>query len=139
MPCAGVKALKPARNAPMQVYHPLRRFSQVASDVQTVTPRRTRDNIKILVLVDMFTRFARAISISDEKAKTIASAIIEEWTSIFGPMECLLCDIGPNIIGKVVSGMADALGVKKVTTSAFHPQTNRCVERFNRTLDQDLV
>lgn len=46
---------------------------------------------------------------------------------------------GPNFIGKVLSGMAEALGVRRVTTSAFHHQTNGCVERFNRTLARDLA
>ena len=35
--------------------------------------------------------------------------------------------------------MSEALGVRRVTNSAFHPQTNGCVERFNRTLAQDLA
>ena len=53
-------------------------------------------------------------------------------------MECLLSDRGPNFIGRVVERMADQLGVRRVVTSAFHPQANECMELFNRTLVQDL-
>lgn len=109
---AGVKACKPTSNVPMQIYHPLPRFSQVAVDVQTVTPRTARGNIKILFLVGTFTLFARDVAISDEKAAKIAETIVDEWISIFGTMETLLSDRGPNFIGKVVFGMAEALGVR---------------------------
>ena len=88
--CAGVKASRPTRNAPMQVHHPLRRSSRVAVDVQTVTPRTSRGNIKILVLVYKFTRFAWAVAIPDERAKTIAAAIAGEWVSVFRLMEFVL-------------------------------------------------
>ena len=137
--CAGVKATKPGRNDRMQVYHPSRRFSQVAVDIQTVTPRTSRGNIKILVIVDTFTRFARAVAVPNEKAETIAKALIDEWISIFGAMETLLSDRGPNFIGEVVTEMAARLGVRRVTTTAFRPQTNGCAERFNRTLAQDIA
>ena len=123
----------------MQVYHPLRRFAQVAVDVQTITPRTTAGNVKVLVIVDTFTRFAQAVAIPDERADTVSKVILDRWISIFGPMECLLSDRGPNFIGKVVERMADQLGVKRVVTSAFNPQANGCVERFNRTLAQDLA
>ena len=72
----------------MQVYHSPCRFAQVRVDIQTVTPRTTRGNVKILVLVDTFTRFARAMAIPDERADTIAQEIMEEWISVFGPMLC---------------------------------------------------
>ena len=56
--CTAVKAARPGRGARMQVYHPARRFQQVAVDVQTITPRTRAGNIKVLVIIDTFTRFA---------------------------------------------------------------------------------
>ena len=37
--CTAAKAHRPAKHAKMMVYHPRRRFQQVAVDVQTVKPR----------------------------------------------------------------------------------------------------
>lgn len=90
--CAGVEAFKPARNAPMHVYHPSRRFAQVAVDVQTFTPRTSKKFFTILVLVDTFNCFARAVAIPDKIVENIYGAIVEEWISIFGPIEFLLSD-----------------------------------------------
>ena len=61
MVCVGVKAKSPGRNSRMQVYHPLRRFSQMAVDFQAITLRTTRGNLKILVIVSTFTRFGRFV------------------------------------------------------------------------------
>ena len=137
--CAAVKAARRARGARMKVYHPGRRFQQVAVDIQTITPRTQAGNIKVLVMIDTFTRFARAVPIPDERAVTVARKILDEWVSIFGAMETLLSDRGPNFIGTVVSSMAEQLGTKRVTTSPFHAQASGCVERWNRTLAQDLA
>ena len=96
-----------------------RPLAQVGIDFQTGTPKTTRENVKILVLVDTFTCFARPMAIPDERAETIAQAVMKEWISVFRPMECFLSDQGPNFIGNVLSGMAEALGVRRVTISAF--------------------
>ena len=88
------------------------------------------------MIVDTFTRFARAILIPDERPDTVAKRILDEWVSISGPMENLLSDRGPNFIGTVVKKMAEQLGVRRVKTSPLHPQANGCVERWNRTLMQ---
>ena len=137
--CTAVKAARPAKSARMKVSHPGRRFQQVAVEIQTSTPRMRAGNIKVLVMMDKFTRFALAVPIPDERAETVAKNILDEWVSNFGSMETLLSDRGPNFIETVVSSMAKQLGTKRVTTSPFHPQANGCVERWNRTLAQDLA
>lgn len=139
VPCTAETAARPVQGASMEVYHPCRRFQQVAVDVLTITQRTLAGNINVLVMIDTFTRFARAVPIPDERAETVARKILDEWVAIFGAMETFLSDRGPNFIGKVVSNMAERLGTKPVTTSPFHPQANGCVERWNRTLPQDIA
>ena len=58
--------------------HPQRRFQQVAFDVQTITPRTKSGNIKVLAIVDVFTRYVRARPIPAEKANTIAKVLVED-------------------------------------------------------------
>ena len=108
-------------------------------DIQTITPRTQAGNIKVLVMIDTFTQFARAVPILDERAETESKKILDEWVSIFGSIETLLSDQEPKFIGTVFSSMAKQLGAKRVTTSPFHPQANWCVERWNRNLAQDLA
>lgn len=62
--------------------HPRWRFEQVAMDVQTITPRTDAENIKILVMIDVFTRFVRAVPIPNEKAETISEVLLDEWIAV---------------------------------------------------------
>lgn len=102
IPCTVAEDRQPKRQVALEVVHPVRRFEQVGFDVQTITPRTSRGNIKVLAMVDIFTRYVRARAIPDEKAETIAQVLLEEWIGVFGPMEWLLSDEGPNMVGKVM-------------------------------------
>lgn len=137
--CAATDDVAPRRQAPMEARHPTRRFQTVAIDVQTITPRAKSGNKKVLAMIDVFTRFARAVGIKDEKADIIADALLKEWISLFGPMEVLQSDGGTNIMGKIVEHLTNELGVGRTQTYPLHPQANGTVERWNRTLARDLA
>ncbi len=130
---------RPGRQAALEIIHPKGRFEQVALDIQTITPRTNGGNIKIVAMIDVFTRFVRAVPVPDEKATTIARVVVDEWVSIFGPMVRLLSDRGPSLIGKVVDEMAELLGIGRLLTYPLHPQANGTVERWNRTVVRDLA
>lgn len=82
----------------MVLYHPRRRFERFAVYVQSMTPTKASGSIKILVMIDTFTRLARVVPIPDEIADTVARTILDEWISIFRPMETMLSDRGTNFI-----------------------------------------
>lgn len=81
----------------------------------------------IWFIVDTFTCFVRAVAILDEKAQAIAEALTKQWISIFGLMETLLSDCGPNFVERFVSEFSLQLGVRRVTMMTFHSRTNGCV------------
>ena len=45
-----------------------------------------------------------------------------------------MSDRGSNFLSALVQGVCEVLGVKKVNTSGYHPQTDGLMERFNSTL-----
>lgn len=137
--CAVSDDAQPGRQAALEIVHPSRRFEQVAFDVTTNTPRTTQGNIKVLVIIDVFTRYVRAKAIPDETGETIALALLGEWISVFGPMDALLSDGGSSLVGAVVEKLLKRLGIGHVKTYPLHPQANGTVERWNRTLSRDLA
>ena len=139
VPCTVAEDRKPGRQARLEKTHPRRRFSHVAFDIQSITPKTDAGNTKVIAIIDVFTRYVRALAIPDEKGETIAKILIEEWISIFGPMERLLSDCGPNLTGAVVENMAQFFGIKRLKTYPLHPQANGTVERWNRTLIRDIA
>ena len=45
-----------------------------------------------------------------------------------------MSDRGANFLSDLIQGVCEILGVKKVNTSGYHPQTDGLVEKFNSTL-----
>ena len=130
---------RPSRQADMEVSLPTRRFEEVAVDVVTIAPVTKNGNVKVLVMIDFLTRFVRAVPIPDEKGQTLAKALIDQWISIFGPMERLRSDGNRNFLKGVVASLTSELRISQVRTLPMHPQANGIVERWHRTLARDLA
>ena len=139
MQCAVAEEIRLQRKASLEIVHPKRRFEQVAIDVQTITLRTKAGNIKILVMIDVFTRFVRAVPIPDEKADTVAKVVLEDCIGLFGPMEKFMSDGGTNLVSKVVENLVERLGIGRMQTCPWHPQFHGTVERWNRTVAKEIA
>lgn len=88
----------------------------------------------ILVVTDLFTKYAWAIPTLDQTAITTLNAL---WKTVFQPFGCpeiLHSDQGPNFKSKVVQELCQLYGCKKTSTTPYHPQGNGGCEWFNQTL-----
>ncbi|KAL1246828.1 hypothetical protein QQF64_034799 [Cirrhinus molitorella] len=90
----------------------------------------TRD---ILVITDFFTKYAVAVPTPNQKARTVAKCLWENFVVHYGFPECLHSDQGPDFESRTIKELCDMAGVKKTLTTPYHPRGNP-VERFNRTL-----
>ncbi len=72
--------------------------------------------------------------IPDQKTHRIVDILVREIVPVFGVPECLLSDRGTNLLSHLMTDVCKALGIKKLNTTAYHPQCDGLVERFNRTL-----
>ncbi|CAI5661042.1 unnamed protein product [Oreochromis niloticus] len=114
-------------------------MERVAVDVMGPFPRTDRGNCYVLVAMDYFTKWPEAYAIPDQEAETVAEALVEGMFSHFGTAETLHSDQGRNFESKVFAAMCECLGIKKTRTTPLHPQSDGLVERFNRTLAQQLA
>ena len=62
-----------------------------------------------------------------------AYLLIEQIISRHGVPAELLSDQGAHFLSGLIKEDCEILGVKRLNTIAYHLQTNRLVERFNRT------
>jgi len=69
---------------------------------------------------------------------SVASTIIDAWVSAYGPPDRILSDQGPQFMSKVFIAVMKMLSIEKVRTTAYHPQTNGQVEKYNRTMATQL-
>ena len=64
----------------------------------------------------------------DQKAVQIAIQLAKEVIPTLGVPEALLSDCGTNLLSCLMQDICKLLGVKKLNTTAHHPQCNGMVE-----------
>ena len=103
-------------------------FDRVGVDVLQL-PKTKRGNKYAVVFMDYLTKWPEVFATADQTAPTIARLLVEELISRHGVPNQLLSDRGPSFLSKLLLGVCDAMGIKKINTSAYHPQTDGLVER----------
>lgn len=129
--CIRRKAL-PERAAPLVTIQTSRPLELICMDFLSLEPdsSNTRD---ILVLTDHFTKFALAFPTPNQKARTVAKCLWDNFIVYYGIPERLHTDQGPDFESKLIKELCEMAGIKKCRTTPYHPRGNP-VERFNRTL-----
>ena len=118
----------------MRLFPSLQPFEQVALDLLGPLPKTPRGNQHILVMSCRFSKLTQIVPLRSATANTVASAFFVHWVTKYGPPKQTLTDNGPQFAAKFMMATSQALGVKNIFMSAYHPQANGQVERYNRTL-----
>ena len=102
-------------------------------------PRSASGNQYAIVFVDYLTKWPEVFATEDQTALTIANLFVWEVVCRHGVPSQLLSDRGAAFLSQLMAQVCEVLGVKKVNTTAYHPQTDGLVERFNGTLTNMLA
>ena len=124
----GRKQIPPLQPIPVQ-----RPFQIFGVDVMEL-PTTMSGNRYVIVFQDFLTKWPLVFPAPYQKAIRIARLLAEEILPMFGVPEFLLSDRGTNLLANVMKDVCELLGIEKLNTTAYHPQCNGMVERFNRTL-----
>ena len=108
-------------------------FHRVGVDVLQL-PLNASGNRYVVCFLDYLTKWVEAFAMPDQRAETIARLFVENVVCRHGVPEQLLSDRGTNFLSDLIHGVCEVLGVKKINTSGYHPQTDGLVEKFNSTL-----
>ena len=134
--CAGCQ--RAARNtnarAPLQplpcVSEP---FEKVAFDLVGPLPRTASGNKYILTMMCLFTKYPEAIPLRRVDNQTVLEAMIEIF-SRHGLPKTILTDQGSVFMSKLTGQLWELLGVQRVRTSPYHPQSDGALERWHACL-----
>jgi hypothetical protein len=113
-------------------------FDIVAMDITGPLVTTTSGNKYILVIADVFSKFVVTVPMMDQTASSVIDAFLNHWVAIFGAPRKLLTDNGTHFTSAQLSELVATLHSKKIWTTAYHPQTDGQVERFNRLLADAL-
>jgi len=95
-------------------------------------------NKYILTCQDDLSKFLVAIPIPQQDAETVAMEFVLNIVLKFGAPEQNLTDQGSNVLSDLFKITCKLLRIKKIQTTAFHPESNGSLERSHRVLTEYL-
>ena len=113
-------------------------FDRVGVDIIQF-PQSRQGNRYAVVFMDYLTKWPEVFPVPDQTAATVARLLVEEIVSRHGVPAEVLSDRGRTFLSGLMREVEELLGFHKTNTSAYHPQTDGLVERFNRTLTAMLA
>ena len=132
--CARNRMSEKRRTNPLKLFPARGPLESVAMDILGPLPRTKHGNLFLLVIADRFSKVTKTVPLRTVTALSVARAFCDHWAYVYGPPVSLLTDNGPQFTAKFFQAVCAELGIHKVFTTAYHPQTNGQVERYNRTI-----
>ena len=136
--CAAKKGPSDQSHAQLQQFPVGAPMERVALDIAGPLPLTEGGNRYVLSVMDYSTKWLEAYALPDQ-AKTVANALLEGMVCRFGVHHVLRSDQGRNFESRVFAALCTRLSITKTCTTPLHPQSDGLVERFNRTLVEQLA
>ena len=137
--CAAKKGPQRTPQAPLQVVGVGVPMQRVAVDVAGPFPVSSAGNRYIVVVIDYFTKWPEAFPVPNQEAATVAQVLVDGFFCRFGLPDELHSDQGRNFESALFQECCRLLGIRKTRTTPLHPESDGMVERFNRTLVQEMA
>jgi len=113
-------------------------FEKIFLDIVGPLNITYEDHKYILTMQDDLTKYSLAIPLKDQESQTIAKAFTEHFFCSFGTPESIVTDQGSNFMSELFTNICKLLKIKKLRTTAYHPQSNGSLERSHRTFAEYL-
>ena len=102
--------------------------------VGPISPVSSKGNRFSLTVVDMLTGYTIAVAIPNKSAETIVKAYMDHVYSLFRGSSLMLTDNGSEFRNDVFDEVCDKLGIKRVYSLVYTPQSNGKLEGFHQLL-----
>ena len=136
--CQRRKRPRPAVKAPMQLYKQGFPNERISMDIIGPLMDSERGNKYMLVIGDHFTKYTQVFPMKDQTAETVANKLVFGWFQYFGePLE-LHTDRGTNFESNLIKEICKIYSIWKSRTTPYHPQADGMIERYNKTLEDNI-
>jgi len=125
------------RSAPRGLLQPLEPTYPgeiVVMDFLGPLPISSAGNRYVLVLADHFSKWVETVATPNADSPTVAKALVDRIVCRLGPPSTLVSDRGSHFANALIKHICSQLGIDQRLATAYHPQTQGLVERFNATL-----
>ena len=117
---------------------PYRPFNKIAIDLVTNCETSTSGNKHILTIIDHLTEWPEAFPIPDKSADTIVATFINEYIPVHMCPQYILSDNGTEFKNSLMDQVLQQLGIDRIFSAPYHPQSNGKSEVFHRYLKPTL-
>lgn len=115
------------------------RFEHVHVDIVGPLPTSEDGYRYLLTMVDRATGWPEAVPMKDIYAATVAKFLYVDWITHYGSPIKITTDQGRQWESCLFRELLNYLGVEKLRTTPYHPQSNGTVERWHRSLKAALM
>jgi len=113
-------------------------FAQWGMDIVGPFPVGRTQKKFILVAVDYFTKWVEAEALANITARQVHSFVWRNIICRFGLPHTIITDNGRQFIDKKLKDFYKQVGIRHVTSSVEHPQTNGQAEAMNKVVVAEL-
>ena len=117
---------------------PDRPFDNIAIDLVTECDTLTSGNKHILTTTGHLTGWPEAFPIPDKTMDTIVSTFINEYLPVHMCPQYILSDNGMELKNSLMDQVLQQLGINRIFSVPYHPQSNGKLEVFHKYLKPTL-
>ena len=127
------------RAHPLQMTEiPDRPFDKISIDLVTKCKTSTSGNKHILTIINHLMGWLEAFPIPDKSADTIVSTFINQYLPVHMCPRYILSDNGTEFKNTLMDQMLKQLGIERIFSAPYHPQSNDKLEVFQKYLKPTL-
>lgn len=132
--CAQKKGHRPENAGLLQPIIAKEPFDIVGMDFFGPLPLSKSKNAYVLSFTDHFSKWIELFPVARGNEEEVAKVLVEGIISRHGAMNQLISDRGQAFVSGVINEVYKLFKIRKIQTSAWHPQANGQTERFNKSL-----
>jgi len=138
--CRSCVTCQRRKSHPKRPSHPLQQdaigepMQKITLDLLGFDHATERGNRYLLVVVDSLTKWVEAVPLQDERAETVAQALVEHIVCRLGFPAQLHSDQGRQFEAEIFQHMCELLGINKTRTTPYRPESDGQTERANRSI-----
>ena len=117
---------------------PDRPFDKIAMDLVMDFMESSKGNKHILTIIDLLTSWPEAIPIPNKSADTITKAFIRHYLPRHMCPRFILSDNGTEFKNQIFDKVTKDLGIERIFSAPYHPQSNGKLETFHKFLKPTL-
>ena len=117
---------------------PDRPFDKIAIDLVTECETSTSGNKHILTIINHLTGWPETFPIPDKSADTIVTTLINEYLPVHMCPRYILSDNSMEFKNNLMDQVLQQLGVDRIFSAPYHPQSNGKLEVFHKYLKPTL-